>query len=95
LSHVAFKIATAVTAFAAAVATVITVTYFRGDTTVPRVQCMPLTRRRALPLARQRCSVIAGVVVSAFIRSVAAVAARVFEVSELALPVLDGTKCLQ
>jgi hypothetical protein len=56
---------------------------------------MPLARQRALPLARQRCSVIAGVVVSAVIGSVAAVAARIFEVSELALPVLDGTKCLQ
>jgi hypothetical protein len=56
---------------------------------------MPPARQRALPLARQQCSVIAGIVVSAAIESVAAVAARILEVSELALLVLDKTKCLE
>jgi hypothetical protein len=69
--------------------------YFGVGTTVLRVQCTPLTRQIALPLARQRCSVIASVVFSAVIGPVAAVAARIFEVSELALLVLDKTKCLK
>jgi hypothetical protein len=72
-----------------------TVAYFGVGTTVLRVQCTPLARQRALPLARQQCSVIVGIVVSAAIGSVAAVAARILKVSELALLVLDETKCLE
>jgi hypothetical protein len=82
----------AVAAFAAAV---INIAYFGVGTTVLRVQCTPLARQRALPLARQQCSVITSIVVSAAIRSVAAVAACILEVIKLALLVLDKTKCLE
>jgi hypothetical protein len=81
----------AVTAFAAAVAAVITIAYFGVGTTILRLQCTLLARQRALPLARQRCSLIASVVVGAVIGSVAAVAARASKVSRLALPELDET----
>jgi hypothetical protein len=84
LSLVAFKTAAAVTAFAATVAAVITIAYFGIGTTVLRVQYKPLARQRALPLARRWCSVIASVIVSAVIRSVA-VATRASKVSKLAL----------
>lgn len=53
-----------------------------------------LARRKAFPFARQPYSLIASVVVGVVLGSVAAVAARAFEVSRLALPVLDKTKTL-
>jgi hypothetical protein len=94
--------AAAITDFATAFAAIINIAYFGVVTTVLRVQGTPLrcrarhltvllARQTVLPLARQRCSVIAGVVVSAVIGFVVDVAGRAFEVSELALPVLDKT----
>jgi hypothetical protein len=57
--------AAVVTAFVAAVAAVITIAFFGVETTVLRIQCTPLARQRAFPLARLPRAIGAVVVVEA------------------------------